>query len=92
MLFGDVCVKKTKIICSIGPASDSFEVMSEMAKSGMDCARINLSHATTESILKTLDVIRDVREESGVPIAVMYDTKGPEFRTLEFSSDGVMLH
>ncbi len=83
MLFGDVCVKKTKIICSIGPASDSFEVMSEMAKSGMDCARINLSHATTESILKTLDVIRDVREESGVPIAVMYDTKGPEFRTLE---------
>ena len=92
MLFGDVCVKKTKIICSIGPASDSFEVMSEMAKSGMDCARINLSHATTESILKTLDVIRNVREESGVPIAVMYDTKGPEFRTLEFSSDGVMLH
>ena len=92
MLFGDVYVKKTKIICSIGPASDSFEVMSEMAKSGMDCARINLSHATTESILKTLDVIRDVREESGVPIAVMYDTKGPEFRTLEFSSDGVMLH
>ena len=61
MLFGDVCVKKTKIICSIGPASDSFEVMSEMAKSGMDCARINLSHATTESILKTLDVIRNVR-------------------------------
>ena len=82
MLFGDVYVKKTKIICSIGPASDSFEVMSEMAKSGMDCARINLSHATTESILKTLDVIRDVREDSGVPIAVMYDTKGPEFRTL----------
>ena len=51
--------KKTKIICSIGPASDSVEVMSEMVNNGMDCARINLSHATQEDILKTIEVIKE---------------------------------
>lgn len=84
-------MKKTKIICSIGPASDCVEVMNEMANNGMDCARINLSHATHEEILKTLDVIRDVRKLSKVPLAVMYDTKGPEFRTLNFKDGEVNL-
>ncbi|MBO5966058.1 MAG: pyruvate kinase, partial [Methanobrevibacter sp.] len=84
-------MKKTKIICSVGPASDSVEVMSEMVNEGMDCARINLSHATHEDILKTLDVIRKVRKECNVPVAVMYDTKGPEFRTLKFKDGGVSL-
>lgn len=84
-------MKKTKIICSIGPASDSIEVMSEMVNKGMDCARINLSHATYEDILKTLDAIRQVRKISNSPVAIMYDTKGPEFRTLEFNNGGVSL-
>ena len=48
-------VKKTKIICTIGPASDSVEIMGKMAKKGMDCARINLSHATEQGILKTIE-------------------------------------
>ncbi len=82
-------MKKTKIICSIGPACDSFEVMSEMVNNGMDCARINLSHATRENILKTIDVVRQVRKACHVPVAIMYDTKGPEFRTLKFK-DGVV--
>ncbi len=85
-------MKKTKIICSIGPASNSVEVMSEMANNGMDCARINLSHATQEDILKTIEVIRKVRRKCNVPVAIMYDTKGPEFRTLEFKDGGVSLH
>ncbi|AMD17812.1 hypothetical protein TL18_07140 [Methanobrevibacter sp. YE315] len=85
-------MKKTKIICSIGPASDSVEVMSEMVKNGMDCARINLSHATEEDILKTIDVIRRVRKETNVPVAIMYDTKGPEFRTLKFNDGGITIH
>lgn len=85
-------MKKTKIICSIGPASDSAEVMSEMVNNGMDCARINLSHATQEDILKTIDVIRQVRKACNVPVSVMYDTKGPEFRTLKFKDGGVTLH
>lgn len=92
MPFGDDSMKKTKVICSIGPASDSVEVMSEMVKNGMDCARINLSHATQESILKTIDVIRQVRKQCNVPVAIMYDTKGPEFRTLDFRLGGVTLH
>lgn len=85
-------MKKTKIICSIGPASNSFDVINRMVKKGMNCARINLSHATQDDILNTIEVIRKVREKSGVPIAVMYDTKGPEFRTLKFINDGVTLH
>jgi len=84
-------VKKTKIICSIGPASNSVEVMSQMVDNGMDCARINLSHATQEEMLKTVDVIRKVREVCNIPVAIMYDTKGPEFRTLKFEDGGVSL-
>ena len=84
-------MKKTKIICSIGPASDSVEVMSEMVNEGMDCARINLSHATQEDILKIIDVVREVREACNAPVAIMYDTKGPEFRTLKFEDGGVSL-
>ena len=85
-------MKKTKVICSIGPACDSFEIMSEMVNKGMDCARINLSHATREDILKTIDVVREVRKSCNVPVAIMYDTKGPEFRTLEFSNGGISLN
>ena len=84
-------MKKTKIICSVGPACNSVEVMSEMVNNGMDCARINLSQATQEDILNTIDVVRQVRRICDVPIAIMYDTKGPEFRTLEFEGDGVSL-
>ena len=84
-------MKKTKIICSVGPASDSVEVMSEMVNNGMDCVRINLSHATYDGILETIGVVRQVREKCNAHIAIMYDTKGPEFRTLEFSDGGVSL-
>ena len=87
----DDIVKKTKIICSIGPACDSVDVMSEMVNKGMDCARINLSHATKEGILNTIEVIREVRRITNVPVAIMYDTKGPEFRTLKFKHGGVSL-
>ena len=84
-------MKKTKIICTIGPASDSFEVMSEMVNKGMDCARINLSHATEEGIFKTIDVVKKVRKACNAPVAILYDTKGPEFRTLKFKDGGVAL-
>ena len=85
-------MKKTKIICSIGPVSDSVEVMGEMVDKGMDCARINLSHATQESIPKIIEVIRQVRKACNRPVAIMYDTKGPEFRTLKFKEGGVTIH
>ena len=57
----------------------------------MNCARINLSHATEDEILKTIDVVRKVRKISNLPVAIMYDTKGPEFRTLKFKDGGVTL-
>lgn len=83
-------MKKTKIICSIGPASNSPEVMEQLVLKGMNCARINLSHATEESALETIDVVRQVKNSTGLPVAIMYDTKGPEFRTGNFEDeDGV---
>lgn len=84
-------MKKTKIICSIGPASNNIEVMSQMALNGMNCVRINLSHSTHESALSVIDNVREVRRITSMPVAIMYDTKGPEFRTLEFSNGEVNL-
>lgn len=84
-------MKKTKIICTIGPASDSVETMEEMVNSGMDCARINLSHATEENRLKIVSVVQKVRKACDVPIAIMYDTKGPEFRSSNFIDGGITL-
>ena len=84
-------MKKTKVICTIGPASNSVEVMGKMVESGMNCARINLSHADEEGILNTIRVVREVRKSCNLPVAIMYDTKGPEFRTLKFKDGGVTL-
>ena len=84
-------MKKTKVICTIGPASDSAEVMEKMVNEGMNCARINLSHATEDGILKTIDNIHEVRKATNLPVALLYDTKGPEFRTLKFENGGVSL-
>ena len=77
-------MKKTKIICSVGPASDNVEIMEQLVLNGMNCARINLSHATPEECEHTIDVVREVRRRTKMPVAIMYDTKGPEFRTNEF--------
>ena len=85
-------MKKTKIICSIGPASNQVDVMESLVLNGMNCARINLSHATEESCIETIQVVREVRKKTGMHVAIMYDTKGPEFRTLDFADDGVFLH
>jgi len=73
-------MKKTKIICSIGPASSSVEVMSEMVKSGMNVARINFSHATLEEKINVVETVKKVREITNKNVAILYDTKGPEFR------------
>ncbi len=85
-------MKKTKIICSIGPASGNADVMEQLVLSGMNCARINMSHATEESALETVAVVKEVRKRTGLPVAILYDTKGPEFRTGNFETeDGVQL-
>ncbi len=74
-------MKKTKIICSIGPASSSVEVMSKMVEAGMNVARINFSHATMEERKTVLDSVKEVRKITKKNVGVLYDTKGPEFRS-----------
>lgn len=84
-------MKKTKIICSIGPASCDVDVMSQMVKNGMNVARINFSHASIEANEKTLEVIDKVREITGENIAVLFDTKGPDFRCGVICDEGINL-
>lgn len=84
-------MKKTKIVCSIGPASSSVETMRKMVEAGMNVARINFSHATREENEKVLNTIREVRSLTGEHIAILYDTKGPDFRCSVMQEGGVKL-
>lgn len=73
-------MRKTKIICTLGPASQTEDVLREMIKAGMDVARFNFSHGTHEEHQQKLDILYKLREEMGVPLATLLDTKGPEIR------------
>ncbi|MFO7711416.1 MAG: pyruvate kinase, partial [Candidatus Woesearchaeota archaeon] len=79
--------KLTKIIATIGPASDSVETIKELHESGMDIARLNFSHGDYEYFSKIIDRIREVDEN----ICIMLDTKGPEIRTNPFDGEGMQL-
>ncbi len=70
-------MRKTKVICTLGPAVDSEDMIRKLILSGMNCARFNFSHGTHESHLATLTRLRRVRDELGRPVAAMLDTKGP---------------
>lgn len=83
--------KKTKIICTLGPASSSEEVMGQLLDSGMNVARVNFSHGTHESHAVTIDTFRKVRDEKGYAAAVLLDTKGPEIRLGNFEDGSVEL-
>ncbi len=84
-------MKKTKIICSIGPASCQVDVMEKMVHAGMNVARINFTHATTEERYQVLNAVAAVREKTGANVAVLWDTKGPEFRSGNFENDKITL-
>lgn len=73
-------MRKTKIICTLGPASESEEVLREMIHAGMNVARFNFSHATHEEHQKKLELVKHLRKEMDVPLATLLDTKGPEIR------------
>lgn len=74
-------MKKTKIICTMGPNSDDREVMKALILNGMDVARFNFSHGIHEEQKARLDLLKSVREELDIPVAALLDTKGPEIRT-----------
>ena len=84
-------MRKTKIICTIGPASDSHEVLEKMCKAGMNVARLNFSHGTHEQHKEKIEMIKSVREKLNMPIAIMLDTKGPEYRIKTFKDGRITL-
>lgn len=84
-------LKKTKIICSIGPASTNPDVMEKMVDAGMNVARINFSHATLEERQNVVASVKEVRKRTGVNVAILYDTKGPDFRTGIVPDSGIVL-
>lgn len=84
-------MKKTKIITSVGPASNSVEVFKEMVLNGANVARINFSHATMEEREKVISTVLTVREDLNKNIAILYDTKGPEFRNENYLGEDVIL-
>ena len=85
-------MRKTKIICTIGPASENEEILTRMCRSGMNVARLNFSHGTHEEHQTKIDLIKQVREKLGLPIAIMLDTKGPEYRIGTFKDGKVTLN
>jgi pyruvate kinase len=84
-------MKKTKIICTLGPASESEDVLSQLIDAGMNVARLNFSHGTHEEHAKKIATIKKVRDKKKVPLPIMLDTKGPEFRIKTFENGKIFL-
>lgn len=82
-------MKKTKIVCTIGPSSDSYEVLKALVNEGMNVTRLNFSHGTHPEHKKRIDTIKKLRDDLDEPIAIMLDTKGPEIRIKTFK-DGMI--
>ena len=84
-------MRKTKIVCTIGPASESEEILKGLCNAGMNVARLNFSHSTYDEHSRRIETIKKVRAELGMPIAIMLDTKGPEYRIKTFQSGKITL-
>ena len=85
-------MRKTKIICTIGPASSDPQIFADMCRAGLNVARLNFSHGTHAEQLTKLNMIKQVREALNLPIAIMLDTKGPEYRIRTFQNEKITLH
>lgn len=88
----ETIMKKTKIVCTLGPASATKEILSRMADAGMNVARLNFSHGSYEDHKKKIDLIKEVREEKNIPLPILLDTKGPEVRIRTFKNGKITLH
>jgi len=84
-------MRKTKIICTLGPASESEETIEKLCLAGMNVARFNFSHGTHEWHKMVMDRVKKVREKLGLPVAIMQDTKGPEYRLGTFKDGSIEL-
>ena len=85
-------MKKTKIICTLGPASSNKETFAQMADAGMDVVRLNFSHGSHEDFAKKIEMIKEVRNEKQLPLPILLDTKGPEFRIQTFKNGKITLN
>jgi len=85
-------MRKTKIICTLGPAVDDEKILRKLMLNGMDVARINFSHGTHEEHKKRVDTFKKVRDSLGLPIPLLLDTKGPEIRTGKFETGEITLN
>ncbi len=84
-------MRKTKIICTIGPSCESYEMMKKMVNSGMDCARLNFSHGTHEEQLVKINNLKKVRKDLNISLPILLDTKGPEIRLDKFEKGEVFV-
>ncbi len=84
-------MRKTKIVCTIGPACDNEATLEKMCLAGMNVARLNFSHGTHQEQQAKMDLVKKVREKLGLPIAIMLDTKGPEYRIRTFAEGSIVL-
>ncbi len=84
-------MRKTKIICTLGPATDDINVLRELIENGMNVARINMSHNTHEEQKARADAVKQIREELDLPVALLLDTKGPEIRLKKFKDGRITL-
>ena len=84
-------MRKTKIVCTIGPASESPEMIEKLCLAGMNVARLNFSHGTHAEHKRRIEIIREVSRRLDLPIAILLDTKGPEFRIRTFTKGKVSL-
>lgn len=84
-------MRKTKIICTIGPACDNEATLTKMCRNGMNVARFNFSHGTHDEHRKKFELVKSVRSKLGMPIAIMLDTKGPEYRIKTFENKKITL-
>ena len=85
-------MRKTKIVCTIGPACNNEKTLTEMCLAGMNVARLNFSHGTHEDHLNNINLIKSVREKLNMPIAILLDTKGPEYRIKTFKDGKIFLN
>lgn len=85
-------MRKTKIVCTIGPACSDEQTLTEMCQNGMNVARLNFSHGTYEEHQARIDLIKKVRAKLNLPIAIMLDTKGPEYRIKTFKEGKIQLN
>ena len=82
-------MRKTKIICTIGPSSSDAKIIEEMCLAGMNVARLNFSHGTHEDYLEKINTLKAIREKLNIPLAILLDTKGPEYRIKSFENGRV---